>query len=73
MNIKKMFYLILLKKKVNAYLNVRSLKFLFENYEETNIILKVEDWLAPPGKKEHEKTDYFTVKEFIEDKHFVYI
>ena len=48
------------------YLNLKNLKFIFGDYEETNIVVKVEDWLS----NDPEKCEYFTVSELIEDRHF---
>lgn len=47
-------------------MNLKSLKFLFDEYLETDMIVKVEDWLS----EDSEKCEYFTVCELIEDKHF---
>ncbi len=52
--------------EVNVYLNLKNLKFIFGEYEETNIVVKVEDWLS----NDPEKCEYFTVSELIEDRHF---
>ena len=61
------FYLFsIIKKKVKIHLNLKNLKFLFDKYEDTDMVVKVNDWLS----SEPDKSDYFTVAELIEDKHF---
>ena len=47
-------------------MNLKNLKFLFNQYEDTEMIVKLNDLLSP----EPDKCDYFTVAELIEDKHF---
>jgi len=49
-------------------LNLKNLKFLFKNYETSDLVVKLEDWLA-----KDEKFDHFTVAELINDRHYAYI
>lgn len=53
---------------VHVYLNLKNLKFLFKNYETSDMIVRVEDWLS-----KEEKFDYFSVGEFINDRHYAYV
>ena len=50
------------------YLNLKNLKFIFKNYENSDLVVKVEDWLS-----KEEKSDYFTVGELINDRHYAYV
>lgn len=54
--------------QVHVYLNLKNLKFLFKNYETSDIVVKLEDWLS-----KEEKYDHFTVAELINDRHYAYI
>ena len=53
---------------MHVYLNLKNLKFLFKNYETSDMVVKLEDWLA-----KEEKSDHFTVAELINDRHYAYI
>ena len=53
---------------MHVYLNLKNLKFLFKNYESSDMVVKLEDWLA-----KEEKSDHFTVAELINDRHYAYI
>lgn len=52
----------------HVYLNLKNLKFLFKNYETSDMIVKVTDWLS-----KDEKFDYFSVGELINDRHYAYL
>lgn len=51
---------------MKIHLNLKNLRFLFDRYEDTDMIVKLNDLLS----SDPEKCDYFTVAELIEDKHF---
>lgn len=51
---------------MKIHLNLKNLKFLFDKYEDTDMIVKLNDLVS----NDQENCDYFTVAELIEDKHF---
>lgn len=60
---------------VHAYLNLRNLSFLFSDYKQSDIIIKVTNWLQVKSQTDEksEISDYYSVAEFIDEKHYSYI